>query len=77
MIAYLGMMIPFVALSIPLVAIILSYKQKSQKNKLRELELQKEIIELEIQKQNNTVKLLDAENEKLDKIIYEKTTTPP
>jgi len=65
----IGILIPFVAFSIPLVAITLSYKQKSQKNKLRELELQKEILELEVEKQNKNIRLLEEENKKLDKII--------
>ncbi|MDR0598334.1 MAG: hypothetical protein LBG14_07495 [Treponema sp.] len=68
---YIGILIPFVALSIPIVAITLSYKQQTQKNKLRELELQKEIMELEIEKQNGAVKLLEEENKKYDKIINE------
>jgi hypothetical protein len=53
------------------VAISLSYKQKTQKNRIRELELQKEILELEIEKQNSKVKLLEEENKKYDKIIHE------
>jgi hypothetical protein len=68
---YIGVLIPFVALSIPIVAIILSYKQKTQKNRIREFELQKEILELEIEKQNSKVKLLEEENKKYDKIINE------
>jgi hypothetical protein len=68
---YIGVLIPFVALSIPIVAIALSYKQKTQKNKIRELELQKEILELEIEKQNSKVRLLEEENKKLDKMINE------
>jgi hypothetical protein len=66
---YIGILIPFVALSIPIVAITLSYRQKTQKNKIRELELRKEILELEIERQNSDVKLLEEENKKLDKII--------
>jgi cell shape-determining protein MreC len=65
----IGVFIPIVALSIPLLAITLSYKQKTQKNKIRELELQKEILELEIEKQNSKVKLLEEENKKYDKIL--------
>jgi hypothetical protein len=68
---YIGVFIPFVALSIPLLAITLSYRQKTQKNKIRELELQKEILELEIEKQNGKVKLLEEENKKYDKILNE------
>jgi hypothetical protein len=33
------------------------------------MELQKEMMELEIKKQDNQVKLLEEENKKLDKII--------
>jgi hypothetical protein len=69
MLAYIGVLIPFVALSIPIVAITLSYKQKTEKNKIRELELQKEILTLEIEKQNGNIKLLEEENKKYDKMI--------
>ena len=60
----IGILIPFVALSIPIIAIFLSYRQKQQKNKIRELELQKEILELEVKKQNLSLKLLEEENKK-------------
>jgi len=66
----LGILIPFFALSIPIIAIVLGHKQKTQKNKIREMELQKELLELEIEKQNSKIKLLEAENKNLDKIIY-------
>ena len=65
----IGILIPFVALSIPIIAIILSHRQKHQKNKIRELELKREILELEIKKQNDHIKLLEEENKKYDKII--------
>ena len=68
---YIGILIPFAALSIPIMAISLSYRQKTQKNKIRELELQKEILELELKKQNGNIKLLEEENKKMDKIINE------
>ena len=68
----LGLLIPIVALSIPITAIVLSFKQKAQKNRIQELELQKEILKLEIEKQSSTIKLLEEENKKMDKIIYEK-----
>jgi hypothetical protein len=66
-----GLLIPLAVLAIPITAIVLSYKQKTQKNRLREMELQKEILELEIEKQNSTIKLLEKENKKLDRIINE------
>jgi hypothetical protein len=72
---YIGILIPFVALSIPILAISLSHRQKTQKNRIRELELQKEIIELEIKKQNSNIKLLEEENKKYDKIIYDNKTS--
>jgi len=63
------MLVPLVALSIPIIAIILGHRSSSQKTKIRELELKKEILELEIAKQNSTIKLLEEENKKYDKII--------
>jgi hypothetical protein len=69
MLGDIGILIPFVALSIPIVAITLSYKQKTQKNKIRELELQKEILALEVTKQDGHIKLLEEENKKYDKMI--------
>ena len=69
--AYLGLLIPLMALSIPVIAITLSFRQKTQRNKIREMELQKEILELEIAKQNSRVKLLEEENRQLDRIINE------
>ncbi|MDR1126661.1 MAG: hypothetical protein LBL06_00880 [Treponema sp.] len=72
-IEFMGILVPFAALSIPIVAITLSYKQKAQKNKIKELELQKEILELEIEKQDSKVKLLEEENKKYDKIINTET----
>jgi hypothetical protein len=69
MLDFMRMLIPFAALSIPIVAITMAYRQKTQKNKIRELELQKKILELEIEKQNGKVKLLEEENKKYDKII--------
>jgi hypothetical protein len=72
----IGIFIPFVGLSISIVAIILSYRQKTQQNKIRELELQKNILELEIEKQNGKVKLLEEENKKLDKEISGAVSKP-
>jgi hypothetical protein len=57
------------ALSIPILAIVLSYKQKTQENKIKEMELQKEILKLEVENQNNQIKLLENESRKLDRII--------
>ena len=64
-----GLLVPLMALSIPIVAIVLSYRQKSQGGKIREMELQKEILELEIKRQDGKIKLLEAENKKYDSII--------
>jgi len=62
-------LIPFAALAIPIVAIVLSHKRRTQDNKIKELGLQKEILELEIEKQNGKIKLLEEENKKYDKLI--------
>lgn len=64
-------LIPLFALSIPILAIVLSHKRNNQKDKSRELELQREILELEIKKQNGAIRLLEEENKKLDRIIFE------
>jgi len=65
------LLIPFAALAIPIVAITLSHRRKTQDNRIKELELQKQILQLEVEKQNGKVKLLEEENKKYDKIIYE------
>ena len=67
--ASIAMFIPFVALSIPLTAIVLGHIRKLQNTKIKELELQKEILELEVEKQNGQIRLLDEENKKYDRLI--------
>ncbi len=67
----LGLLMSMMALSIPIVAIVLSYKQKNSGTKIKEMKLQKEILELEIKSQNNKIRLLEEENKKLDKLINE------
>ena len=67
----ISVLIPFAVLAIPIVAIVLSHKRKTQGNRIKELKLQKEILELEVEKQNGRVRLLEEENKKYDKIIYE------
>jgi hypothetical protein len=67
----IGVFVPILALSIPIIVIILSHKRKIQDKKVKELELQKEILELEMKKQNISIKLLEEENKKLDKLINE------
>ena len=72
-IGFISVLVPLTALSIPIVAIVLSHRRKTQNNRIRELELQKEILKLELEKQNGKVKLLEEENKKYDKIIFENT----
>ena len=67
----IGVFIPIIALSVPIVAITLSHKRKTQINNIKELGLQKEILELRIKEQDGKIKLLEEENKKYDKIIYE------
>ena len=69
MLPFIGILIPFAALSIPIVAIALNYKHKTNNTRIRELELRKEILQLEIEKQNGSIKLLEEENKKYDRII--------
>jgi len=61
--------IALAALSVVLVAIVFEHKQKTQINRIKEMELKKQIMELEIEKQNSRIKLLETENKELDKII--------
>jgi hypothetical protein len=53
-------------------AILFSFISGIQKRKteIRKLEYETRKLELEIEKQNNQIKLLEAENQKYDKIIY-------
>jgi len=55
--------------AIPIVAIALTHRGKFQKDKNKELELRKQILELEIKKQNDNIRLLEEENRKYDRII--------
>ncbi|MDR3172659.1 MAG: hypothetical protein LBU19_00275 [Treponema sp.] len=66
---YLGLLVPMMGLSIPIIAIVLSYRQKTQSNRIKEMELQREILELEVKKQDGKIKLLEEENKKYDRII--------
>jgi hypothetical protein len=68
---FLGFIAVTGAFAIPIVAIALSHRGKFQKGRIRELELQKEILELELKKQDGSIKLLEEENKKYDKIINE------
>ena len=45
------------------------YKVTKNKHDIKELQYKKEILELELEKQNNQIKLLEEENKKYDKII--------
>ena len=65
----LGLIIPMMVLSIPILAITLTHRRKGQKDRLRELELKKEIMQLEIENMNSKTKLLEEENKKLDRLI--------
>ena len=67
---YIWIFIPLTALSIPIIAIILGHKANSRKDKLRELELQKEMLELELKREDKKIKLLEEENKKYDNIIF-------
>lgn len=55
---------------VPFMAIVLSYKKRTQMNKIKEMELQKEILKLEILKQESKIRLLEEENKNMDKVIF-------
>ena len=48
------------------------YKFTKDKHELKKMQYQKEILELEVEKQNNQIKILEEENKKLDQIIFDK-----
>jgi aminopeptidase C len=49
-----------------------AYKNKKNKHELKKLEYEKEILQLEIEKDNLRIRLLEEENKKLDRIINER-----
>ena len=60
------------ALSIPrIIKNILNYRKNIKENKIKELELQKQILELEIKTQESKIRLLEEESNSLDKSINE------
>jgi hypothetical protein len=62
-------LVPLAALTIPIIAIITKHRQNIQSSRIRELELKKEMMELELKTQNSKIRLLEEENKNLDKII--------
>ncbi|MDR0377857.1 MAG: hypothetical protein LBH70_08700 [Spirochaetaceae bacterium] len=68
--------IAILSLFVGLPAILFTFVYKNIKNKrekqIEKLKYQKEILELEIEKENKQIRLLEEENKNLDKIIYEK-----
>ncbi|MDR1249979.1 MAG: hypothetical protein LBK63_11830 [Treponema sp.] len=58
-----------VFLVVPLAMAIVMYKMKKNEEDTKRLHAQKEILELEIEKQRNQLKLLETENRNLDKAI--------
>jgi hypothetical protein len=56
---------------LPGMILTFAYRNKKNKNELKKLEYEREIMQLEIEKDNLRIKLLEEENKKLDKIINE------
>jgi hypothetical protein len=54
----------------PAIVFLFIYKIKKNKTDIEKLKYEKEVLELEIEKQNNQMKLLAKESEKYDKLIY-------
>jgi len=48
---------------------LFSYLSTREKRKTKEMELKKQILELEVEKQNGNIKLLQEERNKNDKIM--------
>jgi len=72
----MGALIALIAVSgvLGLIGIIFLFVGKMVKGQqdVTKLKMQKEILELEIQKQDGHIKLLEEENKKYDKIISER-----
>jgi hypothetical protein len=68
---FMRVFIPIFTLTLVVAGLVFSYKGIKQKNKIKELELQKEILELEAEKDNIKIKLLEEENKKYNRIINE------
>ena len=54
---------------LPAIIFAFNYKVKKNKHEIEKLKYQKEILELEIQKDAVKIQLLEQENKNLDKII--------
>jgi hypothetical protein len=54
---------------LPGMILTFAYRNKKNKNELKKLEYEREILQLEMEKDNLRIKLLEEENKKLDKII--------
>ena len=60
-----------VAGTLGIIGFIFTFVGKIVKGQQEVMKMQKEILELEIQKQNGQIKLLEEESKKYDKIINE------
>jgi hypothetical protein len=59
----------FVGLPVIILSSINKYKENRNKAEIEKLKYQKEILELEIEKENITLKRLEEENKKYDEIL--------
>jgi hypothetical protein len=62
-------------IGLPGIISFLSYKNRKNKIELDKIKYQKEILELEIEKEKIKLKSLEEENKKMDKIINENNIT--
>ena len=68
---FMEFFIPIFTLALVAAGLVFSYKGIKQRNRIKEMELQKEILELEAEKDSVKLKLLEEENRKYDRIINE------
>ena len=70
--------VAILSLFVVLPGIVFSFISHNEKRKtdVEKLKYQTEILKLEIERENTKIKLLEAENKKLDKIIYESVSKP-
>ncbi|MDR0732198.1 MAG: hypothetical protein LBF63_11055 [Treponema sp.] len=70
--------VAILSLFVVLPGIVFSFINHNEKRKteVEKLKYQTEILKLEIERESVKVKLLEEENKKLDKIIYDSVSSP-
>jgi hypothetical protein len=68
----MGIIVTIMALGLSGMALLLIHKWVKDDNEMKKIKMQKEVSELEIEKMDKKIKLLEEENKRYDRIINEK-----